>query len=182
MPNKINIYLIFALPLLLTVLATAMFFGGFWLPSSTTNHGELMVPTLAVDKLGIDQPQDDKRLWRLVVVTSERCEEPVCQQALYVSRQVHVALGKDADRVQRWFISPHPSQIAASVKTQHPNVEWLQADQQILTLALGIAHWPNGALYIIDPLGNMMMRYPPKQDGGDLLSDLQRLLKVSGIG
>ncbi len=96
---------------------------------------------------------------------------------LYNTRQVRLALGKDMDRVQRilLLVGGHAATPPGGWKSAHPD--------------LAVANRPPiealsrpGDILLVDPLGNMMMRYADDYSAKGMLKDLKRLLKLSEIG
>ena len=186
--GHIQLALVFIIPTVAIVLAWTMYFTGFWVPDSRTNKGELLLPPVQLVDIPLEKEgitfalSETEGLWRLVVFGSQQCEEQGCQESLYKTRQVHIALNKDADRATRFFISPQPSQPSEMLENEHPGIYWLSADDNVVRTVLGEDQWPENQIFIVDPLGNVIMRYQPEQPGGDLLKDLKKLLKVSSIG
>ncbi len=86
-------------------------------------------------------------------------------------RQLHILLGRDASRVKRSFAALGDAPVDASL-SQYPEVIRFQG-------ALGALR---PGVYIVDPLGNVVLRYEFRDAGKPVLEDLKRLLKVSHIG
>jgi cytochrome oxidase Cu insertion factor (SCO1/SenC/PrrC family) len=106
-------------------------------------------------------------------------------------RQVRIALGKDTDRVQRLFVmvNPENTRSVRDLLDQHQGIVWATGnDDQMQGLVGQIKQATAGmpavaeAIYLVDPLGNLMLRFPPDLDPRSMLKDLKRLLKVSRIG
>ena len=120
--------------------------------------------------------------WGVLVFGSTSCERQGCQDSLYKTRQVHIALGKDSDRLVRMYVAPESPAISAELRQEHPEILWLNSNKELLLKALNISKWPEDQFFIVDPLGNILMQYIPEQPGGDLLKDLRKLMKASKIG
>jgi cytochrome oxidase Cu insertion factor (SCO1/SenC/PrrC family) len=186
----LSIIALFGLPL-----ALAWLLVGYWQPDSTVNHGELLTPAQPVNQLQIQQSNGQalttdilKGRWTLAYLTAA-CGEH-CKKSLYNMRQVRLALGKDMERVQTLYM--HTGELDADVRRwleqQHPELVHGMADAQTLdffqqvfpepvtTSSLG--EW----IYIIDPLGNLFIRYDTGSNPKGVLEDLERLLKYSKIG
>lgn len=162
--------------------ATWLYFSG-WQPSGTVNHGELMVPPGDVSDVALKTvagaPLADVALtglWSMVVVVSGTCAEE-CETNLYNTRQVRLALGKDRGRVQRFLLLNNggPATDNGQWADQHP-------DLTVATLPESDFLAQPGYVLLVDPLGNMMMRYAPGYESKGILEDLKRLLKLSEIG
>lgn len=165
-----------------------------WL-GKTSNYGELITPPLPIGfgDLQADPASADVTLaelkgrWVLVhMVHQGRCEE-ICLEALHRGKQVWLRLNKDLPRVRRLLITTDNSLDAATaVAVRRDDGTLLVAQaaaglQQLLRLQAGSAG-PDATVWLIDPLGNLMMRYPLDYDSHGLLRDLQHLLKVSQSG
>ncbi|MDX1755978.1 MAG: hypothetical protein R3175_07980 [Marinobacter sp.] len=175
------------------LVATAMFYTGWFNPGGHTNRGELLQPPLAVQELallGADGqplaerfvPQATDSKW-LMLVVADACDEQ-CEELLYLARQVNVALGKNANRVGRaaWL-----GQVPVSLSERWP--EEYNAMERLSVMPDNQPAWPDQlsppsvpSLFLVDPLGNVMMRYGNTHTGEDMLKDLKHLLKLSQIG
>ncbi len=186
--NRFQLALVILIPSIAMGLAWIMYFTGAWIPEGRTNKGELLLPPAQFSALHLQSGEksvdaaETKGLWRVVVFGSTRCEESECIESLYKTRQVHIALGKESDRVTRFYIAPEKPVPSSELKTEHPGIYWLNADKNHVQTVLGLKHWPENRIFIIDPLGNLIMGYQVDQSGGDLLKDLKKLLKASNIG
>ncbi|KEQ16634.1 hypothetical protein [Endozoicomonas numazuensis] len=165
------------------------FFGAQFVPDGRTNKGELLLPPVSFESMALEKNKalfDLKALegrWGILVFGSESCSDQACKDALYQTRQAHLALGRESDRVIRLFITPSSNpELNQSVLSEHPDLIWLGSTKESVLKALDNKEWPANGFYIVDPLGNIMMKYQPGQYGGDLLKDLRKLLKVSNIG
>lgn len=166
-----------------------------WRPTTKTNYGELITPARPLGALNLPQ-LDGKPLatdflrgkWTLVYIGSAACDQD-CQESLYVMRQVRLALNEKMERVQRlWIISDaQPSPRLAVLLSDYPGLAVARpqaaARDAVLTAFKGPGPDPvEDRIYIMDPLGNLMMRYPTKVDAKGLLKDVQRLLLTSWVG
>lgn len=181
-------YLVALIPSLAMGLAWYLyFFGTGFLPDGRTNNGELILPPASFQSLSLYQDgkafgiEQLKGKWGIVVLGEAGCTSKACQESLYQTRQAHVALGRETDRVARLFVSAS-ALPSSSLQNEHPEVFWLKASESSVLNALKKDTWPANHYYIVDPLGNIMMQYEAEQYGRDLLKDLQKLLKASSIG
>lgn len=159
-------------------------------PAGRMHHGELIEPQRALpawpgsDLQGKALPLDQlKGQWLLVAVGSGRCAE-ACERVLFVQRQLHKLLNKDSERVDRvWLITdqapPAPSLLQS---IEGATVLRVPADSlaQWLTPASGQAL--DAHLYLVDPMGHWMMRFPYPQDAkvvAGMKRDLERLMRAS---
>ncbi|WOG28015.1 hypothetical protein [Endozoicomonas sp. 8E] len=170
------------------------FFGTQFVPDGRTNKGELLLPPASFQSMMLEKNNEMFDLqgleghWGILVFGDESCSDQACQETLYQTRQAHLALGRDSDRVVRLFISSSSNpELNKPLLSEHPDLIWLGSRKESVLNALGKnpgekREWPTNGFYIVDPLGNIMMKYQPGQYGGDLLKDLRKLLKASNIG
>jgi hypothetical protein len=195
--NRLTLVLIFSIFLLPVAAAWWFFLHGEHWQRSTTNYGTLVVPARPVDlsglqPLGTDEATDDagRRRWTLLTVAGRSCDSR-CESNLYKMRQLRLALGEDMRRVRRMLVltqAPVDPAFAAVLKG-HDGLQRMTGDAQALLTALGPFSgdgMPDPAesryIYVVDPLGNLMMTYGPDAEPKPMLKDLQRLLKVSQVG
>jgi hypothetical protein len=107
--------------------------------------------------------------WWLWVVSPGDCLGE-CATAVHQLRQLHILLNKDSDRVQRGLVT-EPG-VAPSLLAEYPGAQHLTGE--LTALREGI--------YIVDPIGNLVLYYPLSDAGKPVLSDLKKLLKLSQIG
>lgn len=185
--GRFQMLLIFAIPALAICLSYFMYFTGVFVPEGKTNKGQLILPPKSLNQMTLTnggQSFSDISLegrWAVLVMGSDDCSRQSCQEAMYQTRQAHIALGKETDRVVRAYVAEEVA-VNKTFEQEHPDIFWLGADKAALLKALELKEWPTGRYFIVDPLGNVMMGYDPAQHGGDLLKDLKRLLKASKIG
>ena len=167
--------------------AYLLYFGGSgWRPAETTEHGELLtaLPVLSEAALvenGAASPSFRGK-WSLVYVNDGECGE-ACQAALYQTRQVHRALGKDRDRVQRVFCLTADAADRQHLQREHPDLILLEADLVAgREFMAAIAGYPFEDIFLVDPLGNIMMRFPQDTGMKGIHADVKKLLKISRIG
>jgi len=145
-----------------------------WTPGASGNYGELIPPqTLAM------APFDALRgKWLLVTFDASACDAR-CQRKLYYMRQIRKAQGKDQDRVERLWLLTDGGTPRADVVAAMEGTHMARANA---SLAKQFPGAPSEHIYVVDPLGNLMLRFPPEPDPSRMLKDLQRLLKYSRIG
>ena len=160
-------------------------------PQGRTNYSELIEPlrpipaTLALADLE-GRPVDPRSLrgqWLLVVVAGGACDTS-CEKLLWLQRQLRETLGREKDRLDKvWLIddaTPLRPEVRQAVSAA-PAVTVLRADPAAL------AEWLQPAsgkalgahLYLVDPLGNWMMRAPADPEPARLKRDVERLLRAS---
>lgn len=158
-----------------------------WQPQSRTNYGELIAPRPISDLelRGIDggsfRLSQLRGKWVLLQVDSADCRD-ACRKKLVYMRQARLALGKDAERVERvWLLDdgavPDPALLRA-----HEGLRVVRASGGTLLDDLPASGSSTGYIYVVDPRGSVMLRFPGDPDGRRMLKDLARLLRVSRIG
>ena len=147
-----------------------------WAPTGTTNHGELISPS--VDGVTISSGLADFDTWVLIQPVDGLCGDE-CRKMLYLSRQVITGLGKDANRVQRVvLISTGTPNLVDHLNGEHPDVKVVFG----LTTVKPVVANDGPVLLLMDPNHNVMMLYSLEKAGKPMLRDLKHLLKISNIG
>jgi hypothetical protein len=158
----------------------------------TSNHGILLSPVVPMAGLRLVSPagaaEDWSRWaphWRVVIAAAMPCGQP-CREALYLTRQVHVRLARNAGRVERVLLAVDDAldaELAALLEREHPRLRTL------LVAPAEFAHWPGAGqmhwtggeprIFVVDPQGAAILYFTPEHEGADLLEDLNHLLKYS---
>lgn len=180
--NARTLWLILALCAAPLIASYAVFH--FWRPTSQTNYGELLEPRplpdarlVALDGTPFTLAQL-KGEWVLLVTGPASCDER-CRERLVYIRQVRLALGKEAGRIERvWLLAgagtPDPALLA-----EHPELRVVRDPGGRVWEALLPEADASKHIYVIDPLGHLMMRYPENPDPRRILKDMSRLLRHS---
>jgi hypothetical protein len=181
---------IFVLPLIAAYLVFYAFPG--LRPTHTTNYGQLVQPARPLPALDL-RDADGKPAaaglfqgkWSMVYIAPADCGDS-CQKAVYLSRQVRTALDRNARRLQRVYIAPDAQSLAAArsrFSVEHPDLQLL-ADNGGAAAGFFQPALPD-ALYMVDPLGNWFMLYPPRADQDadfkGILKDLKKLMNQSQV-
>jgi hypothetical protein len=186
---------IFFLPL---AVAFWLYYGpSDWRPSGGTNKGDLVDPAIPLPAVALARPDGTstspeflRGKWTIAYLGDGACDER-CRDALYLSRQSRIALNKDMDRVQRVFLATGGQCCdRAFLQAEHPDVRVARiggdADSQALLATFpaldGVPPAKAGRLYVIDPLGNLVLSYSERSPEKALLTDLRKLLRLSHIG
>jgi hypothetical protein len=183
----------------LPLLASAwLYYGMSWTPGGHVNHGELIQPPRPLPRielprvaLGGDTPRELPAAdsvpfhgqWTLVYIGDGSCDSS-CRDTLYVMRQTRLALGTDMTRLARVFLVTVNCCAKDYLAREHAGMTVLDAAGSAGAPLLGLFPPADQAhtLFIVDPLGNLMMRYDVRHDPRGLLVDLKRLLELSQIG
>ncbi|AVS82355.1 hypothetical protein C8237_15555 [Paracidovorax avenae] len=161
-------------------------------PEARRSYGELIDPQRplpdALATRGIDGTASGplgalKGQWLLVSVASGACDEP-CRNHLYLQRQLRESLGKDKERMDWvWLVTdaaPAPAEIAPGLR----DAVVRRVDAQALAgwLAPAPGHALSDHLFVVDPMGHWMMRFPARMDAAGAARakrDLERLMRAS---
>lgn len=179
---------IFLLPL---VLAWLMFSGVIdYRPTATRNLGQLVAPTVPVSWRGANETGSDTPLaevfgdhWLVLHAVPRGCDE-ACLEAVSGLRQVHLAAGRDRDRIRLALL--HRGEDPEGLRriydafhlVENPDGTLWRILERVAEDARPPADAPGGT-YLIDPLGNIMMFYAAGTDPNDLKKDLKSLLTWS---
>ncbi|PHH41718.1 hypothetical protein [Pseudomonas putida] len=160
------------------ILATGMYKLQFWVPEGRSYHGELIGNGQTRADLGV---QADEQRWQMLVTAPKDCAVD-CQQLVYLARQIQIGLGRDAGRASHALAAAQPlsADYEAKLSREYPQLQRYPLNSAALSKTTGDKATPQ--LWIIDPHGNLVLRYDPSVKGKDLLNDLRHLLKLSNIG
>lgn len=155
----------------------AYFYFPDWAPQGTTNQGELISPPLAGSDFS--EALAAPGSWTLVLPLVRECDAD-CEQMLYLSRQIVIGLGKDTPRIKRALLAPATvsGPMAEWLVREHKDLQVISGDAPALQ-ALGTEQ---PLLYLVDPNGNVILRYTLEKAGKPMMKDLKHLLRISNIG
>jgi hypothetical protein len=190
---------LFLLPLLLAFYA---YYATDWRPAKRVNHGTLIsparpLPTVHLPRVSLseavpepasatdagDSLNELQSKWSFVYIGAGNCDEP-CRQALYVMRQTRLSLNNDMSRVNRVFLATGKCCAREFLLHEHPGLLVLDASGAagMRLLQEFPAEGRPYSLFVVDPLGNLMMSYDSRQNPKGLLEDMKKLLRLSHIG
>lgn len=159
-------------------------------PQVRSNYGDLIEPQRPTPHLSLKQLDGRafevaslKGKWVMLVVDGGACDKS-CQDKLYHIRQVRLTTGNDRDRIERvWLITDDVSP-ASVLMQEYAGTLMLRANRSELTAWLPTEGSTTivDHIYIVDPLGNLMMRFPKNADPNKTKKDIARLLRASSIG
>lgn len=160
-------------------------------PESRTNYGELIDPRAhpmpALQTATLDGQRTElgalKGKWIMLQAGGAECAEP-CMKRLRDTRQLRLAQGKDMDRIERVWLITDDKPLETVLIREYDGMHMLRANETILKtwLPTEAATTVVDHIYLIDPLGNLMMRFPKDADPNKMKKDIAKLLKASRIG
>lgn len=191
--NKRTIIIIFSMSIIPFCIAWFLSSNDSWMGGGT-NNGQLIAPVVATkrnefvghDQFSLENMKELAGHWVIMNVIPQQNCNAVCIEAMHKTRQLRLMMNKDLTRIRRSVLIL--SEVNAELAKQ-----WWQEDVRLLrtkpTASLleklkqirksGI---PDGMIFLMDPMGNLMMQYEPGFDPYKVKSDLRKLLKISQIG
>ena len=165
------------------IAAFVLYYGMHWRPAGQTNHGTLIEPRAAAAAGGPAALLRGK--WSLVYIGAGSCDQD-CRSTLYFIRETYLGLGQLMPRAQQF-----PGDIGllrrCLARARRPAVDYPQSrpSGQCRSRAL-LRLFPQDqratTVFVVDPEGNLMMRYDAHSAPRGLHDDLQKLLALSDIG
>ena len=158
-------------------------------------NGELIAPAVPLEDFnladasgqawGLSQVQ---AIWSMVYFADGSCDE-ACEKSLYNMRQVRLSTGRRMERLQRVLVTPQVTEMDKLLEQANEglavvggSVEQISSlKQQVVEAQVGMSDCID-CIYMVDPFGNVMMRFAPDVDPKKMLKDVMHLLKVSRIG
>lgn len=176
--GRLQLLLILAVTLGPMVLATFMYKWQFWVPTERNYHGVMLGNGVTRNDIGV---ASDETRWQLLVTSAGPCQDE-CRTLVYLARQLQIGLGRDASRASHALASaqPLPNDYEAQLRREYPQLKRPALDPA--RYRQGASDVPMPALWIVDPHGNLVLRYDARAKGKDILNDLRHLLKLSNIG
>jgi cytochrome oxidase Cu insertion factor (SCO1/SenC/PrrC family) len=173
---------IFVLPV---IAAYVSYFG--WRPSGHTNYGELIPATplqqtagAAHDGTAFDLAALQGK-WVMVHVGPAACDAG-CVQQLYLMRQLRTAQGKEQSRIERLWVLTDDAAVDPQLLGEHEGLHVWRPSGAAFAEQFPAARDRSAHIYMIDPLGNLMLRFPEQAEPKGIMKDLKLLLKASQIG
>ncbi|MEM8844594.1 MAG: hypothetical protein AAGB35_06065 [Pseudomonadota bacterium] len=183
------LFAVFLVPLLIAIAMYAM--RGDSSQIKTVAHGELVHPAQPIEvltvKVNSDESYDLSNLqgkWTYILYLDDACNLQ-CEAALFKIRQTRLATGREATRVQSFMVmgSSRAEIVDEVILQRNPKIIFGQLEE--LTITDDVASKENlqpNLIYLIDPNGNLMMKYDDMATSKGMLKDIKKLLKLSNIG
>lgn len=124
--------------------------------------------------------RDLRGKWVLMSIDSGACDEQ-CQKKLYYIRQVRTYQNTEMDRIERLWLIDDEQKPSPEVLSDYEGMHVILAKNSELLKEVPAPGSQHDHIYLIDPIGNLMMRFPKDPDPGKMAKDIKRLLKVSQL-
>ncbi len=175
--NNSKVLIVLALVFIAPVVLAKLFLTMHWYRGGVTNHGELLPETVSYQSLEMKNPQP--HMWQILYLLPIHCDTS-CKQQLFVLNQSYLALGKEKKRVKPIIFMDKRSDIS-----QLQNYPF----KPILATNSMVAQLDQQQMVVVDPLGKWVMKYglmtnehQRVMQGKAMLSDMQKMLKLSRVG
>ena len=187
----ITALLIFLTPIIVITVSTVWYYSGYG-PEEKVNYGRLLSEPIDVGTLDLELDYQNlnvdsmERKWMLVHFVNDACLES-CADLIYVARQVNVLLARQQTRVKRYIAAPiEVKPKLENFFTTYQDLNFIEVKDQSTTIREfkknGIDPFAQPNMFVIDPIGNIILHYSGEVDGKKLLADLKKLLGASKIG
>jgi len=161
----------------------------WWQPTSRMNHGELLetrpagLQELQAEGVAHGQTIADQvqKKWVYLTVQPANCDAR-CQRKLYLMRQARTAQNENMLRVERVWVIVGDGKPDAQLLAAHPGLHLARVTDIAKLAHLPLRQDAGATIFLIDPLGNLVLRYDDRSSPQGMLKDLGRLLRYSGLG
>jgi hypothetical protein len=153
-----------------------------WPRDTKVNYGSLLAtPAPVLTGRTLDgqafRLADLRGRWVLLTASGGTCDA-ACEASLYAGRQARTIQNAERERVVRVWLITDRTAPAKALLEEHPDLVAAHASASEVGALPGAGH----ALYLIDPLGNLVLSWPPDPDIKRMARDITRLLRASSIG
>lgn len=159
----------------------------FWdVRPGTINYGELLeVKPLTGTALNqadqtIFRIRQLRGKWALISIDSGKCDEQ-CRKKIYYMRQVRLVQNAERDRIERVWLIDDGQEPAPEIMNEFEGTFFINAKDSDLLTGFPAKVSQHDHIYLVDPIGNLMMRFPKDADPAKMAKDIKRLLKVSQL-
>lgn len=160
-------------------------------PTGRTNYGALLDPRVypmpALDSVALDGKPSGldayKGKWIMLYADGADCQDK-CKRKLFEMRQLRLMQGKEMDRIERVWLITDDLPLETLLMREFDGMRMLRVKPAALKawLPAGPDTVISDHIYVIDPHGNLMMRFPKDADPSKVKKDIDKLLKASSIG
>ena len=182
--NRRKFILILVLLFSPVVISYTLFFMGY--RPGSVNYGDL----IEIQKLsGSGVIQDTNKIfrardlhgkWVMLSVDSGKCDE-ACDKKLYYMRQVRTMQNREMDRIERLWLIDDNEPVNTELMEKYEGTFFVNAQGSELLTQIPTQQIQRKHIYLVDPIGNLMMRFPEELDPKKMSEDIKRLLQVSQL-
>jgi len=182
--NRLTLVMIILLLISPVIIATTLFIMGY--RPGSINYGDLInVQKLQGDGVNqvdntIFRMKDLRGQWTLVTIDSGQCNE-ACQSKLYYMRQVRTMQHTEKDRVERLWLIDDNQTVSDELLEEYKGTLFISAQDSELVQAIDNPDKHRKHIYLVDYMGNLMMRFPEDLDPRKMSDDIKRLLHVAQL-
>ncbi|HEY3597842.1 MAG TPA: cytochrome C oxidase subunit I [Paraburkholderia sp.] len=183
--------LLLALVCAAPVVASYLAYYVFKPTGGTTSYGTLIDPQRPIPASLVVTGEDGKPMklaslrgrWLMISADSSTCDK-ACATKLYFMRQVRATQGGERDRIVTVWLRTDTAKVPAAIETAYPDTDMLVADPSEVAawLPADAGTQVTDHIYMVDPNGNLMMRFPKDPNPSKIKGDVSKLLRNSGIG
>lgn len=168
------------------------FFKPAWLPTGSTNHGQLMNPVQTLPVLNLRDAQGAavtraafRGHWNLFYIGGNQCDARCAQRAREVGN-IRPLLRDDQQRLEVFYVAPDAAALqhsTAALQAGQPTpLQLLSAGKQTTAQAAAVLARQPGSVILVDPIGDWVLSYPPDAAPKNIYLDLRHLLRYSHMG
>lgn len=197
--NRVTMVALFIVFIAPVVIAYTAYFNG-WFAVASKNHGELLSQDNILDiedfkfvrsNGEVISGKDFETLyWWVLPIDPQSCDEECLKLNTYTLNQTYVGLGKETKKLQPLLVLPQGTEAnVGEFPTAHSQFSAIGVKALTKTRSGLDKDLPANFIYLVDPLGNIFMRYPLVSDkkqapltSKDLREDIKRLFKYSRLG
>ena len=153
------------------------------IPYDSSRFVKISIQQVAITLAEAIDPEPRRHLrgvWNLLYTGPGDCDA-LCKERLVDLRQMRLTFGKDAPRLQLVYLADSGDVDNAYMATEHPVMFVVPATQSVEQLS-ALKDYAAGDVYLVDPQGNVILRYPRNMTVAEIRDDIKKLLKLSQIG
>jgi|TARA_B110000305_G_scaffold134923_2_gene150665 hypothetical protein len=175
-------WIVLTICVLPVIASTALY--SFWKPDGFVNNGDLIEP-VPIYGLEVRTSQGDifsfadlYGFWSFVSIDASSCED-ICEKKLYLMRQIRLTQGAEKDRLERLHFVLGDNQLPKKITDEHEGTRFITLPDASELTVFGDLEDAKNYIYLVDQIGNLMMRFPVTIDPSLMKKDVRKLLKIS---
>ncbi|MDH5391772.1 MAG: SCO family protein [Gammaproteobacteria bacterium] len=161
---------------------------------NTVNRGEFINPVVQLLDMQLQtvggEVATEKQLyghWHMMFFMNADCDKK-CEETIYTMRQIKTSLHKESPRFVNLLIHFDKNisdEFRAKIESHYANFDRYIGDKEVFNRMLGYSGEElanKNIIFMVDPIGNVILKYSRDKTAKDIISDIKRLLKASQIG